>query len=328
MGITATAAVLGGATLLGGIGGSMLGASATKKAAKSASASQERVAAQNNALAREFRDENTANFAPWMASGGRANALVDSFLYGQPEQGAQPAQAATTQGQRVAPVNTMTSGDMNSPAFRASLMGGEPLRFGGSPRMMRQQGAFTGSAVGMPSAGQGGVAATSASQQGASAGGGMDGYEAFQNSPYYQFPLQEGMGAINHGYAARGALQSGAAMKAINQFGQDYGAGRMNEFIGLAERQSDRGIQGASAIAGVGQNALASMSANNQNAANAMSNAAIARGNATAGMWGGIGSTIGSVAGSLMPSQYGSSYGSGPINVTGYSGTPYGGWGG
>jgi hypothetical protein len=296
MAIATTTAILAGATLAAGIGGSMMGASATKKAADTASKAQQQVASQNNALAQQFYDRNTANFQPWMQSGARGNALVDSFLYGpqQAQQGGQ--QGAQVQGQRVGAVDGPLAG---------GAMGGEPMGMT-SGQAPGQYASITGGSPGMgqlpdymtPGGGIGG------GLPGAQQQGGMSGYDAFVNSPYYQHPLQEGMRQLNTGYAANGLIESGAAMKGITKFGQDYGHGRMNEFIGLAERQSDRGVQGAGAIAGVGINALNSMSSNNQNAANATSNAAIARGNATSNMWGGIAGTIGSVAGGFMPSSY------------------------
>lgn len=285
MAIGTTAAILGSAAI--GAAGSIIGGRSAGRAADRAADSQVAVARENNALAREFRDENTANFAPWLSSGGRANALVDSFLFG-PQQAQQPA----TGGGIPAGGATMTLA-RPSGGFNPRLTSGNGIlraAFQNGPLDIRV------SQTGQPNrvATQGNVTANA-----------MNGYDAFTNSPYYQFPLQEGLRSINEGYAANGTLQSGDAMKAINRFGQDYASGRMGEFIGLAERQSDRGIQGAGAIAGVGTNALASMSANNQNAANALSNAAIARGNANAGMWSGIGSALGGAFGALGGSSYG-----------------------
>lgn len=47
---------------------------------------------------------------------------------------------------------------------------------------------------------------------------GLDKYEA---SPDYLYQVSEGTRALNSGYAAKGLLQSGAAMKALTKFGQD-----------------------------------------------------------------------------------------------------------
>lgn len=308
----------------GSIGGAALGARATKKAAKQASNAQVGMARENNALAREFRADNTANFAPWMQSGGRANALIDSFLYGP--QAAQPQQAAPAQQtqQYGQPTSLTTRYGLEGFAQRGGPSGwqdtltsnlGDNWRKYGELGQIYDQLPNQGPTPNMGMQAQPGTVTTQAP---------MNGYETFVNSPYYQNPLNEGMRQINTGYAARGMLESGDAMKAINRFGQDYASGRQGEFLGLAGQQSDRGLQGAGAIAGVGMNALSSMSDNNQNAANAMSNAAIARGNATAGMWSGVGAGLGNLAGSLMaPSSYGNyapgTY-AGPINVTGYGG--------
>lgn len=140
--------------------------------------------------------------------------------------------------------------------------------------------------------------------QPAQAGTQTSGYQAFVNSPYYQFGLNEGINALNNGYAANGMIQSGAAMKGITKFGQDYGFGKMNEFIGLAENQSNRGIQAGGAIAGVSTNALNNITSANNAIGNAAANRAIAGGVANANMWSGIGSALGTVASSFSPRGY------------------------
>lgn len=133
----------------------------------------------------------------------------------------------------------------------------------------------------------------------------LSGYDAFVNSPYYQFPLQEGYRALNHGLASHGMLESGNALKSAARYGQDYASGRMGEFINLAENQSNRGLQAGGAIAGVGVNALNTTTAANSAAGNAAANRAIAGGVANANLYSTIGSALGNVAGSIIaPSSY------------------------
>lgn len=294
IGTTLAIAGLGAAA---GIGGALIGSSSQKKAAKSAANAQTQTAAQNNALAREFQAKNQANLQPWLNSGMQANSLVNSFLYG-PQQ--QAPQAAT---QQFGAPQAQMGQNMIGPRYGIAALRGM---------------VGDGHGINAPQPGMVTTAAQPQQQQPQ----GQSGYDAFVASPYYQNPLREGMNALNHGLASRGMLESGGAAKAAIRFGQDYAHGRQGEFIGMAERQSDRGLQAGGAIAGVGMNALSAQTANNQNAANALSNAAIARGNATAGMWGTIGSSLGGIAGSLIaPSSYGNyapgTY-AGPINVTGY----------
>ena len=286
--LTAGASILGGA----------LGGKSQSKAADKAAEAQLQGTRENNALAREFRAENTANFAPYMQSGTRANALLDSFLYGP--QAAAPAPAPV-------PAPGAPSLGGGAPALpQPSQMQGEPMHLGPGMlpdtaigrRLFQRFGGLNAPTLPAQQP-QGAVTATPPANP-------MSGYQQFVASPYYQFPLQEGHRSLNHGLASRGAINSGAAIKEAIKYGQNYGYGRMGEYIGLAERQAGRGISGASAIAGVGQNALMAMSQNNQTAADALSNAAIARGAANTNMWNGIFGGLGQLAGGL-----GSSYGKG-----------------
>ena len=312
MAIATSTAILGAAAI--GAGASVLGASGQKKAAKKAANAEIAMARENNALAQQFRAENTANFAPWMQSGTRGNALVDSFLYGPapadyhsaPQQQTPQTNPVAAQEPLLAESELMPTASGGPLAQWAAMNGGEAggafhlgsgMKRGGyqapvwQPQQPVQQP--VNSAL-MPQQPQGQPSSTP-----------MSGYNAFVNSPYYQFPLQEGYRALNHGLASRGMLESGDAAKSAIRYGQDYGYGRMGEFIGLAERQSDRGLTGASAIAGVNTNALASMGANNRAIGDANANRYIAGGVANANMWSGIGSAIGGALGSFGQSSYG-----------------------
>lgn len=62
------------------------------------------------------------------------------------------------------------------------------------------------------------------SEGGADNGFLMDRFDASQmyDDPGYQFRLDEGMKGLENSAAARGGLLSGAAMKAISKYGQDY----------------------------------------------------------------------------------------------------------
>ena len=57
----------------------------------------------------------------------------------------------------------------------------------------------------------------------------------FETSPGYQFRLNEGLKGIERFAAAKGMLNSGATLKAMNKFAQDYASGEYgNEFNRLA----------------------------------------------------------------------------------------------
>lgn len=53
----------------------------------------------------------------------------------------------------------------------------------------------------------------------------------FEESPGYQFRLQEGINTLQRGAAARGNLLSGATQKALVGFGQDYATSEYDNFL-------------------------------------------------------------------------------------------------
>jgi hypothetical protein len=86
----------------------------------------------------------------------------------------------------------------------------------------------------------------------------------FTGDPGYQFRMQEGMKAINAGAAARGMGNSGATMKALARYGQDFAT---NEYNNAYNRNFSR----LSGLAGYGQNAVQGLSQAHQNYGNALS---------------------------------------------------------
>jgi hypothetical protein len=143
----------------------------------------------------------------------------------------------------------------------------------------------------------------------AAGGSTLDAWNQFYNSPAYQVPLSEGLKAVNTKYAAMGALESGAAMKAISDYGAGHAASALGTYMDDLYRQEALGASTASALAGVGQNLVGQVSANNNNAASAAGNAALIAGQGVANNWNAVGAGIGQVAGSVAGAM-GSSYGS------------------
>lgn len=92
------------------------------------------------------------------------------------------------------------------------------------------------------------------STPGAPAGEAPDRSE-FYKSPGYQFRLGEGVKAVERSAAARGSLQSGAAMKAVQRYGEGLAAAEYNPYMdrlaGLAgvgkEAVTQTGVFGAQA---------------------------------------------------------------------------------
>lgn len=80
----------------------------------------------------------------------------------------------------------------------------------------------------------------------------------WQEDPGYQFRMQEGMKAIQNSASAKGGLNSGATLKALTRYGQDYAS---NEYQNAYARQYNR----LSQLAGMGQASAGQMAASGQN---------------------------------------------------------------
>lgn len=183
-----------------------------------------------------------------------------------------------------------------------------------------------GSGLGGAGAGAGGTAG--------SAGGYGSLTQAFnptmqqlQSTPGYQFTLGQGLKSVQNSYAAKGLGSSGAALKGAadyatgdasttyNQQFQNY-LQQNQSIYSMLTGQSQQGLQGASALAGVGTTAAGQQSANT-----------VGAGNAQAAAYNTLGSSIGNAANSL--GTYGllsnfMSNGTGGVNTTGVFGNPGG----
>jgi hypothetical protein len=103
-------------------------------------------------------------------------------------------------------------------------------------------------------------------------------FKSFIENSDYGFKFGEGANTVNSGYAGAGTLQSGAAMRDLEQFRQNLQSGYRGEFNSLLANQQAVGLGAGSALAGVGQNYVNTVSANNQNAGDALANSALIRG--------------------------------------------------
>lgn len=112
----------------------------------------------------------------------------------------------------------------------------------------------------------------------------------FTTSPGYQFRLEEGENAINRSAAARGGVLSGATLKALNRFNQDYASNEYQNFLAnyyqsLTPYQSlaDKGMTATMAGAQQGNQVGANIGQNQIYAGNALAQGYIGAGNAQAG---------------------------------------------
>lgn len=112
-----------------------------------------------------------------------------------------------------------------------------------------------------------------------------------ENDPGYQFGLNQGTQGIERGQAARGNFLSGAAMKELNRFNQDYAGTKFNEGFNRAQSTWNTNLNAydnnrsriysfLTGVSTLGQNSAAQVGAGNQQAANQISSNALSAGNA------------------------------------------------
>ena len=111
-------------------------------------------------------------------------------------------------------------------------------------------------------------------------------------TPGFQFRQSEGQRAVEASAAARGGLNSGSTLRALERYGQDYGTSEYNNYLNRL-----------STLFGGAQQATANIGNAGQNYANSASQTAINGGNARAGMYqnqaDAWGQTIGAVGNSF-----------------------------
>jgi len=103
-----------------------------------------------------------------------------------------------------------------------------------------------------------------------------------QNLPGYQFQMNQGTQAVDRNLAAQGLLQSGAAGKALTQYGQ-----------GLAQNYAQQYVGGLQSLAGEGIQSNAQTGYAGMNAANQIGGNQIYSGNAQASGYAGQANAIG-----------------------------------
>lgn len=87
---------------------------------------------------------------------------------------------------------------------------------------------------------------------------GTAGMNAYQQSPGYQFRLQQGVNALDNSASASGSLLSGAQQKALLEYGQNFGSNEYQNYLGnvsgLTNLGYDASNQTASLLANAGGN--------------------------------------------------------------------------
>lgn len=235
-----------------GIGAGVSAISSGNAANKAADTSAQ-VAAQNNALARDVYGQNKQALSPFINRGNQAGDTLNAMLgLGGPQQQTQPnalAQFAQNPGELFSPngapfgAGIADAGYINTDSF-----------FNPQQQQQPQQPQQT-------------------SQQAANAA-----FDTFRNSTNYNWRLDQGFDALNSRFAGAGVLRSGAAAKEALQYGQNFASNELGNYQGLLANQQGVGLSGASALAGVGQNYVNNVSANNNSAGTAQANAYLSKG--------------------------------------------------
>lgn len=284
---------------IGSVAGAVIGGSNNSNAIEASTDATIQANRESLQFAEQARDQNQEILSPFFESGYAANNQLNALL-GLPTQQTQPQQ----QPQQFNGFGGQQQFNGFNGQQANSLLQNNPV-FGGSPFNESRQPTFSfdggnipinGNVSGLPSNGQPvSNAQSSITQQSAN-----DGFDAFRNSSGYQFRLNEGLDAVNSGYAGRGVLQSGAAQRGINDYAQGFASNEFGNYTGLLQNQANRGLGAGSALAGVNTSFADSASGVSQANALATSNAAVAGANNNNALINGISSGIGSIAGGLF----------------------------
>lgn len=97
----------------------------------------------------------------------------------------------------------------------------------------------------------------------------------YQQDPGFDFRMKQGQKALERSAAARGGLRSGATLKALTQYGQDFASNEYGKAYDRFNQNQGNRFNRLSSIAGFGstanaQNAAASQNYANQSGANTM----------------------------------------------------------
>lgn len=95
-------------------------------------------------------------------------------------------------------------------------------------------------------------------------------FQTYQDSTGYQFRLGQGMDAITGSRAARGLLDSGSTLKALNDYGQGMGSAEFSNYLSQLTGQQDIGLNAAYNVASQGQSAGSGIASAVQTGANNM----------------------------------------------------------
>lgn len=106
--------------------------------------------------------------------------------------------------------------------------------------------------------------------------------QLFEKDPGYQWRMQEGANALQGSAAARGGLLSGAAMKAMERYGQEYGSEEYQKAFNRFNSDQQNIYNRLAGISGTGQQQMNTQGALQSNSLSAMNDARMNAANAAA----------------------------------------------
>lgn len=280
--------------------GSVVGGLAQAGAARSAAKSQERAAGKQLDLQDRMFEQSREDLSPYRDSGTQANKLLEYYLGIRDEMPTVPGSGRTPEIREIrSGGGGIGSGRAHSKdTMRFSNRMSALLSFGRGDGFKAADQRWVpivdgGGRTRYVRAGGGGSSTTRYEVDGRSFNTREEAEEyarsrtrearpmvGFQETPGYQFALDEGLSAVESGAAARGGLYSGATMQALQQRGNDLANLEFGNYLSRLEGQVTRGGNAAAQSATVNQNNAQMGSNALANMGNAQAAGAIGVGNA------------------------------------------------
>lgn len=254
---------LGTALAIGAaVAGSALSSKAASKGGSKAADATLAAAQENNALTRDIYNQNKETLSPFVSNGVTAGNYINAFL-GLPT-------GATSS----------TSGDPNYAQYVESnpdLMADFNKVKGKFNNSLAQFGEYHWNNYGQGE-GRSLPGITTTTTPAVTQGQAQNAFSSYLTNSDYGYQSALGGQQVAGNYSGLGALQSGAALQALQDRQNNINQGYQGNWLNSLSGQQGTGLSGASALAGVGQSYAASVGANNTNAANAAANAALIKG--------------------------------------------------
>lgn len=256
--------IAAGIGAVGAVAGGAIAAGGAKSAGKAAAAAADRA----SEVQQQTYQENKQTLAPYVQAGLPATTNINALL-GLDDGSANYEQYLPQRTGMGAPGITM-----------GGMFGGMDLGQFGQPSYTPEE-----------------IAAAKAQAVTANRQRANDAFNAYRTSTGYDFRMNEGMRALNSGYAGAGTIKSGAAIRAANDYGQGMASQEFGNYLNAIGTQQGVGLNAAGAQAGVATNYANSLgNIYQQNGAN-QANAALASASAMGGAINGAASSITSAMG-------------------------------